>query len=339
MDFDSDLKIPGHDFYLDAPRAVPCSFVSHAHSDHVRRHGKMVATPETILLCRLRFKSASGGRARAVLFGQPTKIDDLKIELFPAGHMLGAAQILVQLDDQKIVYTGDFNLQPGYTCPGAEVKPCDVLIMESTYGRPHYRFPEREKVAQQICAFIDAAFASRKIPVLLAYAVGKAQEVMKLLGDRGYKMAVHKSIFDVARVYQRCGVELTNYDLFSDPLLPETVLIFPPFFWKLPPVAKIENRRVAFLSGWGIDPQAKQLYHADEVFPFSDHADFADLVAYVQKANPKKIYTLHGFSEFAETLRRMGFDAEYLPESPVRKVPLEAASPQEPVAESDLFST
>lgn len=47
----------------------------------------------------------------------------------------------------------------------------------------------------------------------------------------------------------------------------------------------------------------------------SDHADFSELMEYVKKAQAKKIYTVHGFPDFAQFLREAAFDAEQLKES------------------------
>jgi Cft2 family RNA processing exonuclease len=46
--------------------------------------------------------------------------------------------------------------------------------------------------------------------------------------------------------------------------------------------------------------------------PLSDHADFSQLINYVKRCKPRKIYTLHGEAKFAKLLREMGYDAEYM---------------------------
>ena len=45
-------------------------------------------------------------------------------------------------------------------------------------------------------------------------------------------------------------------------------------------------------------------------FPLSDHADYTDLVRYVELVQPQRVLTLHGFAaEFAQDLRDRGVDA------------------------------
>jgi putative mRNA 3-end processing factor len=54
--------------------------------------------------------------------------------------------------------------------------------------------------------------------------------------------------------------------------------------------------------------------------PLSDHCDFRELVDVVKRCNPDKIYTFHGFSEdFALSLRKMGFDAESIASTGVKR--------------------
>jgi len=73
---------------------------------------------------------------------------------------------------------------------------------------------------------------------------------------------------------------------------------------------KIPRKRVAMLSGWAVEPNAIYRYRVDAAFPLSDHADYNDLVRYVDLVRPKRVLTLHGFAaEFARDLRERGLEA------------------------------
>jgi Cft2 family RNA processing exonuclease len=55
------------------------------------------------------------------------------VTLYPAGHMLGSAQLLFEHQDTRVLYTGDIKLrQPGGT--RTHVPKAHVLVLESTYG-------------------------------------------------------------------------------------------------------------------------------------------------------------------------------------------------------------
>jgi len=59
-----------------------------------------------------------------------------------------------------------------------------------------------------------------------------------------------------------------------------------------------------------IDSSAIYRMRCDAAFPLSDHADFNDLLRFVELVQPKRVLTLHGFArEFAQTLRARGLDA------------------------------
>jgi Cft2 family RNA processing exonuclease len=99
-------------------------------------------------------------------------------------------------------------------------------------------------------------------------------------------------------------------------------------------IANIPRKRIAILTGWAIDTQAKVRFGVDEVIPLSDHADFSELMEYATKAKPEKIYTVHGFPEFVNYLKEAGFDAEPLVENTKVKTILS----QEMIVNYDLFA-
>ena len=77
----------------------------------------------------------------------------------------------------------------------------------------------------------------------------------------------------------------------------------------------IPRKRVALISGWAVDPNAVYRYQVDAAFPLSDHADYDDLLRYVELVQPRRVLTLHGFAAaFACDLRARGLEAWALSE-------------------------
>jgi len=322
IEYQNGIHIKGTNFWLDAKRKVDFSFISHAHVDHAVRHKEILATKETARLYEHRF-----GRAKFNIleYNQPKKFHrkskssyGVKVELFPSGHILGGAQILLEIEGMRIVYTGDFRLRKCLTAKGAEVKKCDILIMESTFGLPRYIFPHRKEIIKRITEFVDQTLSSGEVPIFLAYSLGKAQEIMQILGNKGYKTCVHGTIFNLTKIYEEFGVKFKNYKLYakhpSDKVgdLEGRVLIVPPWVRGSAMIKNIPKKRMAILTGWALDPGIKNFFGTDDAFPLSDHADFSELTEYARLAEPKKIYTVHGFSEFPDFLKKEGFDAEQL---------------------------
>jgi DNA ligase-1 len=78
---------------------------------------------------------------------------------------------------------------------------------------------------------------------------------------------------------------------------------------------KIARKRVAMISGWAVDANAVYRYQVDAAFPLSDHADYDDLIRYVELVQPTRVLTLHGFAAaFAGDLRARGVEAWALSE-------------------------
>ncbi|HEY5648582.1 MAG TPA: MBL fold metallo-hydrolase RNA specificity domain-containing protein, partial [Nitrospiria bacterium] len=144
------------------------------------------------------------------------------------------------------------------------------------------------------------------------YALGKSQEILKFLGDRGYTVCLPKKTLEIVGVYESNGVSFKNYERLSTGNLYGKVVLLPPYLARTRLVKRIGNKRTAVLTGWALDPGAAQRYGAEKAFAFSDHADFDELNEYVRRANPDKIFTAHGSPELAGHLRKQGWNAEHL---------------------------
>jgi len=243
-------------------------------------------------------------------------IGELTVELLPAGHVLGSAQIRVQRDGLTVAYTGDLCTEPTLTAEPAEVAGCDVLVMESTFGSPRYVFPPKAVVLAQVRRFVDDALADGATPVLLGYALGKAQEILKFLGEAGYSCRAHPMVQAVNRVYEACGVPLPGVRaLGPEGPSPGEVVVAPPHLQRSGALARIRNKRTAVLTGWAVEGGKVRYRGVDASFPLSDHADFPSLVAYARATGARRVYTVHGYAaELARALRREGIRAEPLEE-------------------------
>src|SRR5207247_3676190 len=104
------------------------------------------------------------------------------------------------------------------------------------------------------------------------------------------------------------------------------VLIWPPMSNLPATLRKVGRARAAVLTGWAVDPNCRFRYQTDAAFPMSDHADFSELVEFVKRVGPTRVFTLHGFAaDFAQTLREIGFEAQALSEQEQLALPLAVA--------------
>lgn len=305
------IYLPEIDLWLDPTTRRERAVVSHAHSDHVRRHGHIIATPDTLHLIAHRYRRPVGGEA--VPWGQRQEFSSFSLTLLPAGHVRGSAQVLIERRGQRLLYSGDLKLSPSRTAEPAEVPEADVLVVEATFGRPRYRFPPADEVTRDIVAFCRTVLATGGTPVLLAYALGKAQELMGRLADADLPLVVHPSVEAVCRLYEAMGVPLPPYRLLSSDLAPG-VVICPPHARREPLLAGLRAPRLAFVSGWAVDPSLRFRMGVDAAFCLSDHADYDELLEYVRRVGARRIYTVYGFAaDLAADLRARGYDARPLP--------------------------
>jgi len=311
--YERGVFLPAQNVWLDPWDAKPFAFVSHAHSDHVAPHQEIIVSERTARLVRARL---AGDRKEIILpFGQPTKVRGLDITLFPAGHIFGSAQFFLRAENGSLLYTGDFKLRPGKSAEPAEWTTADTLVMETTYGLPRYRLPPTDEVVAQIVAFCREAIESGEVPVLLGYSLGKAQEILCALDGAGLTPMLHGSVYQMTRIYEQFGQAFCDYVRYKADNVTGKVLICPPSANGSRMLERIPRKRVAMISGWAMDPNAIYRYQVDAAFPLSDHADYSDLLRYVELVQPQRVLTLHGFAaQFARDLRDRGIEAWALTE-------------------------
>ncbi len=123
-------------------------------------------------------------------FGVQDTVGDMNVSLFNAGHTPGSAQVLIEADGKKILYTGDFNMEDSKLLAGAtmDYPDLDAIVIESTYANEdHTPRPELER------KFVDAAtdIVERGGTVLVpAFGVGRAQEIASVLAANHFEFPI-----------------------------------------------------------------------------------------------------------------------------------------------------
>ena len=300
--------LPQIGWWLDAQMRTPRSFVSHAHGDHIARHREILCTAATARLMHARMP---GKRTETLLpFGRSHGLEfGVTATLHPAGHILGSSQILLESAEHgSLLYTGDFKLRPGLAAEPCTTPRADVLIMESTFGLPRYVFPPESEVIAGIIAYCQQALADGATPVLLCYSLGKSQEVLRALAPAKLPVMLHADTLRLTRICEQLGLKFPPYREFNSEESGGHVVLCPPHGQGL--LSRLPARRTAVITGWALDSGTIYRSRCDAAFPLSDHAGFDDLIAFVERVQPKRILTLHGFArEFAQTLRERGWDA------------------------------
>ena len=73
-------------------------------------------------------------------FDVKRKVGDISFRLLNAGHIPGSAQIVIEAEGKRLLYTGDFNTDDTRLLKGApmEHKDLDAVIIESTYANEEH---------------------------------------------------------------------------------------------------------------------------------------------------------------------------------------------------------
>jgi DNA ligase-1 len=305
------LYLPEADLWLDPHRKHRWAFVSHGHADHFARHDRIITSKPNAHILRARY-NVTPSRLEPLEFQQPFDHKGFTIRLFPAGHIYGSAMIHLtrKSDGATLLYTGDFKARRGLTAEEPVFRQADTLIMETTFGKPQFVFPTITEVSGDILNFVNTALEEGATPVLHAYSLGKAQEALAILTEARIPAILNSATAKMTTACREAGAGLPEPVLFQGTVPAGSCLICPPNSLHKDKYKGVENPRSAMLSGWALIPGAKYRYRCDAIFPLSDHADFPGLLEAVNRIRPKRILTVHGFTqEFATELRRLNHDA------------------------------
>ena len=197
------------DAYIDPTRPVPRAIITHGHSDHARSgHGHVLATPETLRIMACRYGEASVGASQAAAYGETIGIGDVRVTLYPAGHILGSAQVHLVHAGCCAVISGDYKRRPDPTCLPFEIRKCDFFVTEATFGLPVFRHPptagEIGKLLRSLAIFPE------RCHLIGVYSLGKCQRVITELRIQGYDKPVylHGALIRLCELYKDMGIEL-----------------------------------------------------------------------------------------------------------------------------------
>ncbi len=304
--WDRGVSLPEHAIWFDPEVTRALAVVTHAHTDHSRRHRETYLTAETLALTA---PSRRPKAARVLPLEAEQPVGGGKLTLVAAGHMLGSAQVFFEAPGGRLLYTGDLKLRGPRP---VRMPAADVLVIESTYGRPHFLFPDHETVVEAIATWCRRVLAEGVTPVLLCHAIGKAQEVMLALAPYGIRFALEARCLPGTEAYREAGEAIPDYvELVPGEDYSNRVVIAPPAGKAA--IRRLHRYRCALVSGWAQDRHFRAIFGADVAFPLSDHCDFQELLDAVDLVGPEQVYTVHGFTEdLARQLRRRGVRASGL---------------------------
>ena len=275
------IEVEGDRISLDNGSAE-LAFVSHAHRDHLRG----ITKPKAIL--------ASKETRRLAGISKPS-FSKSGLRLANAGHMLGAKQLVAEEDGGLTVYTGDFRLRDGLIEKGGEIVECDKLIIEATYARRIFRFPPLEEVYEDIARAVAVELGKGNSVMFPAYPLGKTQELVKLMNEYlSVAPVLYGESLRFSQLYKALGVKL-DFIPYGEEGRGANVYIFPQSAVKRSLLMKLSFEKATPFklfraTGWSVIYKLK----AHKAFPLSDHADFYDIIRYIEESNAKEVIMFGG---------------------------------------------
>jgi putative mRNA 3-end processing factor len=292
---------PG-DFYIDPVRPVARAVITHAHADHARPgHEAVLATEGTLAVMRTRMGAErAGGRQQSIGYGVAIKQKDVTVTLFPAGHVLGSAQILMEYAGARAVVSGDYKRQADPTCAPFEPVPCDVFVTEATFGLPVFHHPPAADEIMRLLASVD--LFPERTHVVGCYALGKCQRLIAVLRQCGYDRPIylHGAHVAVCNTYREQGVdlgELRPATVAAKLDLQGAIVLAPPSAIADRWARRLEDPVVCMASGWMRIRQRAKVGGVELPLIISDHADWDDLLATIRDTGAPEIWVTHGAEE------------------------------------------
>ena len=312
---DQGLYCAAGDFYIDPWRPVPRAVITHGHADHARVGAThYFSTPTSAPILRHRLGADIDLETKP--YGERFRLGDATVSFHPAGHVLGSAQVRVEVAGVTWVISGDYKRTPDASCEPFEVVPCDVFIFEATFALPVYAWPPSDQIAREVLEWWQGYADGPSL--LFAYAFGKCQRVLAELAkltDR--TVYLHGSCEELTRIYREAGVRLVPTALVADQ--PKTfdfkgeLVLAPPSGHRSSWMKRFKNPQTAFASGWMQVRGNRRRRGYERGFVMSDHADWKDLITTIRETGARKVLLTHGNSDALERYLREEMNVDSAP--------------------------
>lgn len=279
-------------------------------------------------------------------YGEKVKVGDSTVTLLDAGHVPGAASVLLESQGKKVLYTGDIKFVETLLVGGAkiDVRGLDALIIESTYSYKDH--PGRDELADKLRELCQETIYGNGSIIIPSFAVGRTQEIIMMVHDLGFPVAVDGMGIGVAHIM------LNNPGFLRDPKLLKKAFSRAHKVHGQKDRSRVLDKpgivicTAGMLNGGPVSYYIKKLHDKEnctlcltgfqvpgtvgrhlmdtgryvnegldvkpkmriETMDFSAHTDRAHIIDFIKRNKPKHTFLVHGdrTEEFAKELNKMG---------------------------------
>ena len=297
---EAGLYCAAGDFYVDPWRSVPCAVITHAHADHARWGSKKyycAAVGEGVLRARI----GDNAIIKGIPYRESFRMGKALISFHPAGHILGSAQVRVEVEGEVWVISGDYKNGNDPSCDPFETVTCDTFVTESTFALPVYRWPSPESVFDEMNHWWRKNQFNGRTSVVIAYALGKAQRILCGLDAGIGPIGTHGAVEKLNRHYREAGKPLPATLAVGgdsqDVLRGRGLIVAPGSALNSSWLKRFAPYSLAFASGWMRVRGARRRGSFEHGFVLSDHADWPGLLATIRATGARRVGVTHGFSD------------------------------------------
>jgi putative mRNA 3-end processing factor len=312
------LCLPALGLWLDPIQQAPLAFVSHAHAALAAAgSGRVLASRETLAIAGA--LGAGGWSPDAIGWDEVRQLavdpafggGVARLSLAPAGHMPGAAQLVLDYGDRRLVYTGEWSGEADAVRPAGAIVPCEAIVVTTTFALPIFRFDPPGRVLEALVEWCSSRLADGITPVVLAHTPGPAQLVVRALSARGLPVNGDDAVRRTCAAYEELGIVLGPVRPHEAGARGRAVVASP-----LARAAELRSRgrsEVAYASGWALLDAAVERKRANAAFALTDQVDFDGLLALVRACGARRVIATRGDARaFARLLASEGIEARAL---------------------------
>jgi len=296
---DQGLYCAAGNFYIDPWKPVDHAIITHAHSDHARWGSKHYLS-HTDSYHLLKARLGEDILLETLPYNQPLKMGDVTISFYPAGHIIGSAQVRIEHKGEVWVVSGDYKTEDDGISTAFEPVKCHTFITESTFGLPIYQWKEQDVIMKEIHDWILANQAAGRSSILSAYSLGKAQRLVKGLMKYELPFYMHGAVYNMHETVRKF-MELPEATYLNNTVSKEDarqgIIIVPPSAIGTPWMKRWAPYSLGVCSGWMQVRGAQRRRNADAGFILSDHADWLGLLSAIDATEADTVYATHGFSD------------------------------------------
>jgi hypothetical protein len=284
------VHLSGSILWFDAHKSGEISFMSSALNitESFSKNTQFIQTTGTAKILESMRKKT---RSLICQFNRPFSIGSIKLELLPAGSMLGSSSLFIESNGERLLYAPCAQPSKHTITRKMQLKKTDVLLLDANLKNLKVSLPSRKREKERLLEKVtEFKLKTGVYPIVTASSVGVSQELTRLFTEHQIPVSTHSQISRINKVYNEFGIELGHFSTYSK-RTPKDKLIILPFAYTFSRAGSFPAGREVFAVAH--DQESDLLLEPFkgliETFVFNTKADGSDLKEIISAVQPKKV--------------------------------------------------